>query len=134
MQVKLCPRCPYSPRDLADHYDSDATLHLCAACDAEYDPCKPLRRRICRTRTIYPTSKASLIERHAVLSVTESSASFAIIAAAGHSVRPGASSVSGCAGRATAGGYGDFELLDEASRDPGRGFRCPGISKREPAC
>src|SRR5581483_1879948 len=91
----------------------------------KYDPCKPLRRRICRTRTIYPTSKASLIERHAVLSVTESSASFAIIAAAGPSVRPGASSVSGCAGRVTAGGYGDFELLDEASRDPGRGFRCP---------
>src|SRR5579863_3486165 len=119
MRVKLCPRCPYSPRDLADHYDIDAALHLCAACDAQYDPCKTLRRRTCRTRTIYPTSKASLIERRAALSVTESSASFAIIDAAGPSVQRGASSVSGCAGRATAGGYGDFELLDEASRGPG---------------
>ena len=28
MRVKLCSRCPYAPRDLADHYDPDAAL-LC---------------------------------------------------------------------------------------------------------
>lgn len=132
MQVKLCSRCPYSPRDLADHYDIDAALHLCAACDARYDPCKTLRRPTCRTKTSYPTSKASLIEPHAALSVTETSGSFAIIAAAGPSVQPGVSSVSGYAEPATAGGCGDFELLDEASK--GSSFQRAGISKKVPAC
>jgi hypothetical protein len=35
MHVKLCTRCPYSPKDLASHYDSKAVLHACAQCDSE---------------------------------------------------------------------------------------------------
>ena len=35
MRVKLCRRCPYTPRDLADHYDPEAALHVCAKCDGE---------------------------------------------------------------------------------------------------
>jgi hypothetical protein len=33
MRVKLCARCPYRPHDLADHYDPNADMHACAACD-----------------------------------------------------------------------------------------------------
>lgn len=35
MKVTLCTRCPYGPRDLADHYDPEAALHVCAKCDGE---------------------------------------------------------------------------------------------------
>lgn len=35
MRVKLCERCPYTPRDLAGHYDPGASLHVCAKCDDE---------------------------------------------------------------------------------------------------
>jgi hypothetical protein len=117
VQVKLCARCPYSPRDLADHYDIDAALHLCATCDVEYDPCETLRRPTCRTRVSNATGKTGPTWRHAVPSATESSASFAITAAAPPSVQSGASSVSSSAGAATAVGYGDFELPEHRSRD-----------------
>ena len=55
MRVKLCGRCPYTPRDLADHYDPDAVLYACAKCDGEpwilnpYDPTEVQRRRQCTT-------------------------------------------------------------------------------------
>lgn len=81
MHVELCERCPYSPRDLADHYDSDAALHLCVTRDVE-GPFKTSRRRTCRTRTIYATAQAAQIELHDAPFATESSASFAIIATA----------------------------------------------------
>jgi hypothetical protein len=35
MRVKLCARCPYQPRDLEDHCDPEAALHVCAKCDGE---------------------------------------------------------------------------------------------------
>ena len=81
MQVELCARCPYSPRDLADHCDSDAALHLEVTCDVE-GPFKTSRRQTCRTRTIYATAKPAQIEFRAAPFATQSSASFAIIAAA----------------------------------------------------
>jgi hypothetical protein len=37
MRVKLCARCPYTPRELAGHYDPEATLHVCAKCDGEQE-------------------------------------------------------------------------------------------------
>jgi hypothetical protein len=117
VQVKLCARCPYSPRDLADHYDIDAALHLCATCDAEYDPCQTLRRPTCRTRVSNAINKTGPTGRHAVPSARESSASFVITAVARPSVQSGASSVSSSAGTATAAGYGDFELPEHRSRD-----------------
>lgn len=55
MRVKLCSRCPYAPRDLADHYDPDAALYACARCDSELEvlnpsgPCEARRRRQCST-------------------------------------------------------------------------------------
>jgi hypothetical protein len=116
VQVKLCARCPYSPRDLADHYDIDAELHLCATCDAEYEA---LRRPTCRTRVSNAISKTGPAGRHAAPSARESSASFVITAVARPSVQSGASSVSSSAGTATAAGYGDFELPEHKSRDQG---------------
>ena len=38
MRVKLCNRCPYTPHDLAGHYDPDAVLYACAKCDSIFDP------------------------------------------------------------------------------------------------
>jgi hypothetical protein len=55
MRVKLCARCPYAPRDLAGHYDPEAALHACAACDGEqgmitnHYPREVHRRRKCAT-------------------------------------------------------------------------------------
>jgi hypothetical protein len=55
MRVKLCARCPYGPRDLEDHYDPEAALHVCAKCDGEqamltnHHPRDAYRRRQCVT-------------------------------------------------------------------------------------
>jgi hypothetical protein len=55
MRVKLCARCPYTPRDLSGHYDPKAVLHLCAKCDGEqvastnHYPRKTHRRQECAT-------------------------------------------------------------------------------------
>ncbi len=38
MRVKLCTRCPYSPRDLADYYDANSSSHLCFRCDRKRAP------------------------------------------------------------------------------------------------
>ena len=116
MRVKLCERCPYTPRDLADHYDSEAARHLCATCDVKYDLRNTQRRRTCATTKIDSTGTGTA-RRYAAPFVTESSASFAIIAAAPHSVRGNASSISGSAGRATASGYGRSEPSENIGRD-----------------
>jgi hypothetical protein len=61
MRVKLCVRCPYTPQDLADHYDPEAALHVCARCDGEqrkpgkYYPREANRRGKC---TIAPNALA----------------------------------------------------------------------------
>ena len=133
MQVKLCAQCPYSPRDLEDHYEISAALHLCAMCDVKYDQRKTLRRRTCRTRMMAATGKAGLIELHAARFATESSASFATIVAALPSVRSGASSASSSAGRATAAGYGGFELRKHGSKDQNASSWRLAFSDKEPA-
>jgi hypothetical protein len=38
MRVKLCARCPYTPRDLADYYDANSGSHLCFRCDSKSAP------------------------------------------------------------------------------------------------
>jgi hypothetical protein len=53
MRVKLCSRCPYTPRDLAGHYDPEGILHVCAKCDGRQEastnhyPRKAYRRQQC---------------------------------------------------------------------------------------
>ena len=73
MRVKLCARCPYTPQDLAGHYDPEATLHVCAKCDGKqggstkHYPREAYRRRKCSTvHNIFGMTRPS-----AALSVTE---------------------------------------------------------------
>jgi len=115
MRVKLCERCPYTPRDLADHFDAKAARHLCAVCDVEHDPRRARRRRTCATTTIDTTTIPGTVQLCAAPSATESSASFAIIAAAPRYVQRSASSISEAAGRATASGYGRLEPSENSS-------------------
>ena len=82
MRVKLCRRCPYTPRDLADHYDPEAALHLCAKCDGEqamltnHYPREVHRRRKCATvHNIF-----EMAQRCGAPSVTESLVSSGITA------------------------------------------------------
>jgi len=129
MRVKLCAACPYTPRDLADHYDPAAALHLCVACDIGYSLCETRRRRTCPVTMI---NTASTAELRAAPFARESSASFATIAAVPPYVPGNASSTSRAAARTTAIGCGDFAPPEhgEHLRNSGR-----SISQDEvPAC
>jgi hypothetical protein len=72
------------------------------------------------------TSRTGRTGLRAARFATESSASFATIAAARHSVQPGASNVLSSAGRATAAGYGDLELHEYTSKRSEREFPALG--------
>ena len=76
MRVKLCARCPYTPRDLAPHYDPEAALYACLKCDHEQDLCEIRWRRTCSTEI--ETSSAA--ESSAAPFARESLDSFAITA------------------------------------------------------
>jgi hypothetical protein len=49
MQVKLCARCPYTPDDLATHYEPKGALHLCAKCDSEEEEKKDAQQLALRS-------------------------------------------------------------------------------------
>ena len=118
MRVKLCGRCPYTPYDLADHYDPLAALHACAKCDNEqgvpnaHDLRETQRRRKCSTSL----SKSGLAQPSVAPFAPESLASSATIRGKLPSVQGSALITSSPAGKATADGYGDF-----AQPDGGRG-------------
>jgi hypothetical protein len=114
MRVKLCTQCPYTPRDLEDHYDPQATAHACARCDGEHDkikmhyPRETYRRRKCslapKIFSIPQPSAAPLVAGSSVSSDT--------ILADCSSVRRSVSNASTFVGRATAGGCAIFEPLE----------------------
>jgi hypothetical protein len=116
MRVKLCTRCPYTPRDLAGHYDPEAALHVCAKCDGEQQastnhyPRKAYRRQGC---AIVPNVLATA-QQSVVRSATEGSASSGTIPGEPASVRRRALTVSRPATTATADGYSDFEPPDSS--------------------
>jgi hypothetical protein len=116
MRVKLCARCPYTPRDLADHYDPDAVLHVCAKCDREpgmltnHYPREAQRRRKCAT----VTNIFGMMQRSAAPSVTESSVSSATTRGELPSVQSDALIASRSARRTTADGYVDFNPSDNS--------------------
>src|ERR1700738_1974831 len=96
MRVKLCARCPYTPQDLAGHYDAEAALHACAKCDGSqgvvtrHYPREAERRRKCSTvPNIFGTTL-----RSDAPSVTESLVSSATTPAALPSVQGSALIVS----------------------------------------
>jgi hypothetical protein len=111
MRVKLCTRCPYTPRDLEAHYDPVAANHACARCDGEQDrdklyyPRDTYRRRKC---SIVP-SILSIPRRSAAPSVAASSVSSGTTPGDRSSVRRGAPSASSFTGNATANGLTRFE-------------------------
>jgi hypothetical protein len=111
MRVKICARCPYRPRDLADHYDPKGVLHVCAKCDGEQEastnhyPRKTYRRQKCATvLNILATAQPSVAR-----SVTESLASSGTTPGEPPSVQRNAPISSRSVKRATAHGYVDFK-------------------------
>jgi len=114
MRVKLCARCPYTPPDLASHYDPEAVLHVCAKCDGEqamptnHYPRETYRRRKCATvPNIFGTT-----QRGGVPSVTENLVLSGTTPGEPRSVPRSALIDSRPARRATADGYADFEPPD----------------------
>jgi hypothetical protein len=111
MRVKLCARCPYTPRDLDDHYDPAAANHACARCDGQQDrgtlyyPRETYRRRKC---SIVP-SIFSIPQRSAAPSVAASSVSSGTIPGDRSSVRRSVPIGSRSGEKATAIGFTRFE-------------------------
>lgn len=107
MRVKLCARCPYTPQDLAGHYDPEGTLYACARCDGgqkvstNHYPREPYRRPQCATvPNIHGTVQPSV-----ALSATESLVSSATTPGEPPSAQKSALAASRPVKRATADGY-----------------------------
>jgi hypothetical protein len=115
MRVKLCKRCPYTPRDLAGHYDPEAALHACAKCDGEqgaptqHYPRKAYRRRICSTAP----NILGMTQRSVAPSATESLASSGTTPGGRPSVQRSALIASSSGSRTTADGYAAFMPPDQ---------------------
>jgi hypothetical protein len=130
MRVKLCSRCPYTPRDLAGHYDPEGVLHVCAKCDGEqgastnYCPHKAHRRQQCVTApNILGTAQPSVAR-----SATENLASYGTTAAEPPSVQGSALTASRHARKATADGYVDFTPPDSDRGDTAFCFTLGGAT------
>jgi len=110
MRVKLCSRCPYTPRDLAGHYDAEAAIHLCAKCDAAEGastncyPRKADRRQQCET-----PPNISGVAQFAM----ESLASYGTTPGEPHFARRSAPTASRHARKATIDGYIDITPPDD---------------------
>jgi hypothetical protein len=136
MRVKLCARCPYTPRDLAGHYDAEATLHVCAKCDSrqggttKHYPREAQRRQKCLTvHNIFGMAQPS-----AAPSVTEGLVSSGTTPGEMPSVQRSAPIASGPARRATADGCADFTLPDKSrSENHAEISRLPGFRNKEAA-
>ena len=118
MRVKLCARCPYTPRDLAGHYDPEATLHVCAKCDGEqgvltkHYPREAQRRRECSTvHNIF-----GMAQRNGAPSVTESLVSSGTTRGELPSVQRSALIAARPARRETADGYADLKSPNKQLR------------------
>jgi hypothetical protein len=116
MRVKLCARCPYTPQDLAGHYDPEAAIHACARCDGEqavitnHYPREAHRRRKCAT----VLNIFGMAQRTAAPSATESLVSSGTTPGELPPVQRSALITSRAARRATADGYADFKRPDNS--------------------
>ena len=125
MRVKRCARCPYTPRDLAGHYDPKGEFHTCARCDGHQEastnqyPRKAHRRQKC-VLNISGTAQPSVAR-----SATENLASFGTTTGEPPSVRGSALTASCAARKMTVDGCVGFQLPDN-----GRGGRPAGILGR----
>jgi hypothetical protein len=136
MRVKLCERCPYTPRDLAGHFDPEGTIHVCARCDGQQEastnhyPREANRRQKCATvPNILPTAQPSVAR-----SAMESLVSSGTIPGGLPSVQRSAPSASTPAVRVTADGYAGFAPLDgSCSEHPAEISRALGFRSKEVA-
>jgi hypothetical protein len=118
MRVKLCARCPYAPRDLANHYDPGANLHLCTSCEGEQKascneyPRKAAERKKCAAIPDFPPPARPGVARSATANSDWSGA----IPGGPHCVQGHVLIASGPAGNATAHDYaGSSQLEHHAS-------------------
>jgi hypothetical protein len=132
MRVKLCTRCPYTPRDLADHYDPDAALYACAKCDALFDRQNlgEAHRRP-QWSAIPPT--ISMIPQGVAPSATDDSASSATTSGEPLCARGSASIAATPAERATTDGCADFAPPDDRDRIIRGLFGGSAFQNQEPA-
>ena len=113
MRVKLCTRCPYTPRDLAGHYDTEGQFHACAKCDGQdasthHYPREAHRRPKCATASnILGTALPSVAR-----SVTESLVSSGTTPGEPHSVQRSVLIATSSVRKATANGCVDFTPPD----------------------
>jgi hypothetical protein len=136
MRVKLCARCPYTPRDLASHYDPKAALHVCAKCDCEQEastnhyPREAYRRRECATvPNVFGTAQQS-----AARSATDGLASSGTIPGEPRFVQRSALIASRPARMVTADGYLYFKPPDNGYSEHHAEFsRSPGFQSKEAA-
>ena len=124
MKVKLCDRCPYTPYDLADHYDPGAALHACATCDRDratfthQHANKTQWSRTCATTR----SSISIAQQSVAPFATGSLASSATIPGEPPSAQGGAWITSRPAAMATTDGYGGFAPPDQHREERGEEF------------
>jgi hypothetical protein len=91
MRVKLCSRCPYTPRDLVGHYDPEGVLHACATCDGQGANTTPdLRKARSKQQCVTVPSIPVTAQPGAARSATENLASYAATPGEPPSARRGA--------------------------------------------
>jgi hypothetical protein len=77
MRVRICARCPYTPRDLASHYDPDAVLHVCAKCDGHEGRANhPARKMHRRNRCVISLDIDGTAQPGVALSAKDNSVSY----------------------------------------------------------
>jgi hypothetical protein len=135
MRVKLCSRCPYTPRDLAGHYDPEAAVHVCAKCDrAERAStnCYP-RKADRRQQCVAPPNIPGMAQPGVAQSATESLALYGTTPGELHFARRSALNASRHARKATVDGYVDFTPPDDRAEPLAAILRSSGFWNKEPA-
>jgi len=134
MRVKVCSRCPYTPRDLAGYYDPDGILHLCAKCDGKqgastnHHPRKIHRSQQCETFPNIPGTAQPSVAQFA----TEDLASYGTTPGEPPSAQRSALTASRHARRETANGYIDFTPPDDCNEALAALFQRSGFWSKEP--
>src|SRR5262249_18032121 len=123
--------CPYTPRDLAHHYDPEAALYACATCDDEQYPWVIRWKRTCLTEIDSSSAAAPSVAPFA----TENSALSAIIARGPRSVPENASTTSRRGATTTPDGCGAFASPDNIGERDADQFSLPrAFIDRETVC
>jgi hypothetical protein len=135
MRVKLCSRCPYTPRDLPGHYDPEGEIHVCAKCDgaerasANCYPQKADRTQQCVTIRKIPGMAQPSVAQFAA----ESLASYGPTPGEPHFVQGSALTASRHARKATADGCVGVTPPDDRGEPLAAILRSSGFWSKETA-